>query len=255
MIENALVYPTDGDRAGKTLVIGIALSLFSFLLLPAFIVLGYFVRILRQGGDETAVPPVYEDWAALLVDGLRAFLVVLGYFVVPVLLIGTALIAFVLPISTFTVVEQSASGGVDVATDTGAAAGGMDALTLVALIVGLLLVAVSSVSLLVAFYALPAGLARFAETDRMGPAFAIRRLWPVLTTGSYAIAWLLALVVTIGAGMIVGVVSVFPILGFVAGVAVTYYGNVVAFRLYGQGYAKATPVEDGPKPSSETFVA
>jgi hypothetical protein len=248
MFEEALTYPTTGDDSRKSLAIGIVLSLLGVLILPVFVVFGYLLGVLRQGSDDDATLPVYEEWGTLLVDGLKAFLVTLGFFALPTVLLVLSVLAFVVPIGTFTVVEGDASG-VSVAADAQiAASDGLGAVAVIALVLGLLLVVLAVTSFLAAFYVLPAGLARFAETDRMGAAFALRSLWPVLTSGTYAVAWLLAFGVSVAAGVLTGIVAPLPVLGFVVGVAVTYYANVVAFRLYGQGYARATPVEDATEP-------
>lgn len=82
MFGEALRFPIAGDSALKNLLIGGVLGLLGFLLVPAFFVQGYLVRVLRvavDGGDE---PPVFDEWGDLLVDGLKLFVVTLAYFIV-----------------------------------------------------------------------------------------------------------------------------------------------------------------------------
>lgn len=251
MFEKAISYPVSGEKAIGALVIGSLLTLLSVLILPGLLVFGYLVRVLRQDATDGAEVPGYDEWGALLVDGLKATLVTIGYFIVPALVALVVLAAF-LTITAVTVVETgSASGftGPDgVLVDSQVQAGGPDAVTTVALIVSMLLVVLSALWSLAAVYVLPAGLAHFARTGRMGSAFAVRRFWPVLTSGTYLVAWLLAFAVSIAAGFVVGFVSLVPGLGVLVSAVVLYYASVVAARLYGEGYATAISTEDGPEP-------
>jgi len=256
MFEKAISYPATGEKAVGAFVIGTLLSLLGILIVPGLIVFGYLIRVLRQArDDETAEVPAYDEWGTLLVDGLKAAIVTIGYVVVPVLIGLFVVFAVFLSFTTVTVVETgdaSSSDGVvvgdGVIVESEAATDGLGAFGAIALLVSVLLVFAAAVWSLAALYVLPAGLAHFAVTGRMASAFAVRRLWPVLTSGTYFVAWLLALAVSIAAGFVVGLVSLVPVLGVLLGVAVFYYATVVGFRLYGEGYARAVPVEDGPEP-------
>lgn len=262
MFEKAISYPTSGEKAVGALVVGTLLSLLSILILPGLVVFGYLVRVLRQTGtDESATVPAYDEWGTLLVDGLKATAIGVVYLMLPVLLGLIVLFAVFFSFTTVTVVESGAVTADGVVVDDGvtvepeASAGGIDALGAVGLVIALLLVVLSAIWALAALYVLPAGLAHFAATGRLTSAFAVRRFWDVLTSGTYLVAWLLALAVSIAAGFVVGLVSVVPVLGVVLGVAITYYATVVGFRLYGEGYAKARPVEDGPEPPAGQAAA
>lgn len=240
MLEEAISYPKNSDSAVRTLLVGGILTLLSFLIVPVVFVLGYLVRVLRTTVEGATAPPAFDEWETLLRDGLKALLVTLGYLFVPVaiLVFGVVSVLFV------ATVEMSAvdTSGVDPsAVETGGTDAAMSVLIVLAAF------AVGGISLLVASYALPAGLAAFATTDRVGAAFAFRSLWPVLTSGSYLVAWLLALVVSFGAGVLIGTISLVPVVGAIAGVFVYFYANVAAFRLYGCGYADATDGDRAPE--------
>jgi hypothetical protein len=59
-----------------------------------FIVLGYYVRVVRVDADE---PPKVSDFGGLFIEGLKLVILALIYFIVPIILlaagVGTALIA------------------------------------------------------------------------------------------------------------------------------------------------------------------
>jgi hypothetical protein len=238
MLQESLEYPASGDDAVKTLLIGGILTLASVLLLPVIVVLGYLVRVLRTTIDGEEEPPVFEDWEALLVDGLKATGVALAYFAVPVIVSILLAVSVLFTVSTTVVVSEAG----DVVAEPAAVAGG--GLIVLLFLVGTIFSVFWS---LAAAYVLPASLARLATTDRIGAAFQFREIWTTVKTGGYAVPWLLALAVSIAAGFVVGVVSLIPAIGAVAVAFVYFYTNVVAFRLYGEGVVRATPVETVPE--------
>ena len=83
MIAASLSYLRDSDDAIKTTAIGGVLLLLSPLLIPVFIVLGYVMRVLRRTADGHDEPPVFDEWGDLLIDGLKAFLIMFVYSVLP----------------------------------------------------------------------------------------------------------------------------------------------------------------------------
>ena len=189
MFEDAIRYPYDEGDGLRALAIGGALTLLSFLLLPVFLVSGYTVRVLRSVAAGEEHLPGFDDPVELFVDGLKAIVVGLVYLVVPAVLLVLAVAAFLVPL-------------------TGPVPGW---LTAIAVVVALL----SVPSVFAALYVLPAGLVELARTGRMRSAFAIRRLWPALASGSYLVAWLLAVVVLVVSSAVTGVVGALTPVGFV----------------------------------------
>jgi hypothetical protein len=224
MFEDALRYPYSDGEGVKTLLVGTLLSLLGVLLLPAVFVAGYTVRVLRAVAADEETLPDWDDWADLFVDGLRAIAVGVAYLLVPLLLVVGAALAFFVPITG----EPTRL------------------VTLLAWAVALL----SLPSLFAATYALPAALVNVAVTRRVGAGFAFRRLWPVLTDGNYATAWLLALLVSLLSGVIVGLVVLVPLAGFVVAVAVGFYATLTTAYLYGRGVARSRPVDQSTPESS-----
>lgn len=225
MFEDALRYPYDEGAGLRALAIGGLLTLLSVLVLPAILVSGYTLRVLREvdAGDEYL--PAFDDWAAMFVDGLKAIAVAVVYVVVPAILLTVAALSLLLPL-----------------TETPP-----QWLVVVAGIVTLLSVPVT----ILAIYALPAGLVTLARTGRVGAAFDRRALWPVLVSGSYFVGWLLAVVVSVVAGFVTGAVVATTFVGAVVVAFVGFYANLVGAYLYGRGVRESRPVDemDGERPT------
>ncbi|WP_135852819.1 DUF4013 domain-containing protein [Halorussus salinus] len=240
MFETALKYLVDSDDGTETILVGGLLTLFGWLLIPAVFVAGYLQRVLaRTTAEESA--PSFEDWSDLFAEGLKAIAVVLAYVALPAVLL-TAVVASLAIVSVETTVVESDAG---VPTDPSVVAEpvtnvGPDLLSVAVVFGGL---ALAGISALVAWYVLPAALARLAVEGRLGAAFQFRRLWGVVTTNSYATGWLVALVVLVVGGALVGGLASIPFVGWALVPFATFYLNVVAFALYGQGYREATPAD------------
>lgn len=219
MISESISYLRNSDEAVKTVLVGGLLSIMSFLLIPAFVVSGYLVRVLRETMDGNDKAPVFEDWGTLLIDGLKAFAIAFVYGLIP------AVVGFVL------------IGGGIVATfsgDAGALIGGTSILIggLLSLILGL-----------AAWYVIPAATANFAETGRLSAGFDVGTLRPILLSGTYATGWLMALGVIVLGGIIVSVLSVVPVIGTLVGVFVSFYATVAAYYIIGHIWADLRSVE------------
>jgi hypothetical protein len=228
MIEEAINYPRSGDDALTTILIGGVLGLLAVLVVPIFLLFGFTVRVLRsvEAGEET--PPTFGEWGDLLVDGVKAFAIVLVYSIVPLVVLGVT------------------AGGVAVAALTGDVRPG-------AIAGAFLGVSVAGILWLVAFYVIPAALASFASEGRMGAAFDTTVLRGVLLDSGYATAWLVALVIFVVAGIVVGVLNAVPPVGFVVGAFVNFYVGVAAAYLYGHAFVDASagdvPPETGAQPA------
>jgi hypothetical protein len=209
----------NSDEVVKTVLVGGVLSILSFLLIPAFIVSGYLVRVLRrtmEGNDEA---PVFEDWESLLTDGLKAFAITLVYGLVP------AIIGFVL-VGGGTIAALSG--------DAGSLIGGAS------ILVGGLL---SMVLGLAAWYMISAATANFAETGRVSAGFDFGALRPILLSKTYATGWLMALGVIVLGSIVASVLNVVPFLGTLAGVFVGFYAMVAAYYIIGHTWADLRPIE------------
>ncbi|WP_255190855.1 DUF4013 domain-containing protein [Natronobeatus ordinarius] len=210
MLTDAVTYLKNSDDVWKTSIIGGVLLLFGFLLIPLFIVWGYILRVLDRTahGDDDA--PVFEDWGELTVDGAKAFVVLLAYSLVPVV-VGSVLIG-----SVWLATGDSPGS----ATAAGTIFGGL--VTLV------LFVAVA--------YVTPAALAHVASERRIGAGFEFETLRPVLSSGTYAARWLLALGIVLVGSFVGGLLNVVPFLGAVLGAIVGFYALVAAYYVIGHAW-------------------
>jgi hypothetical protein len=222
----ALRYPTNDEDWIVTVLIGGVLTLLSVFVVPAFLLYGYLLRVLRGGMDDDGVPPVFDDWGTLLREGVVAVVVLLVYQLVP------------LVIAAVTV------GGSALAIASGSEAGA--GVGIVGLLGGL---AVSGLLALAFGYVALIGLANYARVGRFGAAFDFGTIRTVGLDADYAVAWLFGVGVLIAASVVTGVLSFVPIAGSIAGVFVGFYGQVVAGWLWGRGFGSAT---DGADPPGET---
>lgn len=223
-IEELLRYPTRREDWTRTVLVGGALTLFGFLVVPAVLVTGYLLSVVRSRVEADDAPPAFRDWGELFVDGLRAWVVVFVYAVVP------------------TVLGVGVLGGSIASMRTGSEVG--VALGLLGMGVGgLVLLAVA----LVFYYLLPASLANLAVTGRLGDAFDVDVVRAVVTSRAYAVPWLWSVLVGVVAAPVAGALNVFPVVGWVASSLLVFYAEVVVAALWAAGYADAlAPAGRGP---------
>ena len=221
MIEDSLRYLRSSEQWIKTVLIGGVLTLFGFLIVPLFLVIGYYLRVLRGTMHDDDEPPMFDDWGSMLGEGLKGFAIYFVYGLVPGI-IGL-------------VVASLGIGGA-IAGNSGAAGaiGGLVA------VVGLL---VAFVLGLAAAYIVPAALANFVEHDDLMAGFAFGELRSVITTREYAVGWLTAFAMLLGAGIVTSVLSIVPLIGTVIGVFVTFYAAVAAFYVIGHTWADLDRVQ------------
>ncbi|EMA63854.1 DUF4013 domain-containing protein [Halorubrum lipolyticum] len=212
MLEDGLSYPVRGDWIGR-IIIGGVLGFLSVLLLPAFVIVGYLVRVLERtvGGDD--VPPEFDEWGDLLMKGIIGSVITLAYVIVPV-------VAYTLLV---TVVFGAGAG---IGGDAGALIG----------VVGLLLALAFIPVLFLIYYAVPAGLTAYAARGEMSAAFDIDLLKPTLFSTEYLVAVLMPIVVAMVIWIVTAVLSV-TVIGLLLVPFVQFYGQVAVFRMFGSAFA------------------
>lgn len=224
MLTEALEYPRSSDDWLKTVFFGGVFVFFGWLIVPAVLVAGYLVRVLRgsMAGDET--PPEFTDWSDLFSDGLRAAAIVIGYSLLPAVVVTVAAI----------IGGAIASAGTDAAVGLGT----------IVLLLGSLLGALLG---LAAAYLIPAGVANYAETDRLAAGFSWSDLRPVLFSGTYATAWLVGAAIVVGAVIVLTALNIVPVIGSLVAVLlgpfVTFFAEVAAFFVIGRAWAEMHPIE------------
>lgn len=218
MLSESINYLKDSENAAMTVLVGGLLTMLSFLIVPAFFVTGYLVRVLDGTADGETEPPQFDDWGDLLVTGVKAFVVAFAYLIVPVVLAaifiggGGGLIAM--------------GGDSTIANAFGAL--GILVGAILSLVVGLAI-----------WYVFPAALANFAQDREIGSSFAFGEIRPVLRSGKYATGWVLGLVVIAVAGIIGSALAVVPLVGALLALFLSFYAQVMAFYIYGRSYGDA----------------
>ena len=217
MLEEAINYPREDEEWVRNVLIGAVLTLFGVLVVPAVLVFGYYMRVMRGSLAGDAEPPRFDEWGDLFSDGLKGFVVAFVYMLVPAVVFGVS-------VGGLVTAAAFGNGNVGVGSILGALAG----------------FTLSAIIALAFWYVVPAAVANVARTGNVGSGFAFGELRPALLSGAYAVPWLLSVGVLVVAGVVTGVLNAVPVLGFLLAIPVTFYATVVAFRLTALGFGDAT---------------
>ncbi|QKY18849.1 DUF4013 domain-containing protein [Halolamina sp. CBA1230] len=231
MLEEGLSYPLEGDSALGRVLIGGLLGFGSFLIIPAFALLGYLVWVLGDAARGEEEPPAFENWGEMIVDGLKATAVGIVYGILPFVLVFVSIVV-------------AGSGGT---TGSDTAAGILGS-------IGLLGLLVSFVAMFVLYYLIPAALTNMALEDSFSAAFDFGTIKQVILTGDYLVAWLIPFVLAAGVQILfsaltlVLVLSVVGILAlpllFLVGPIVQFYVQVAAFYMFGAAFGKVADTDN-----------
>lgn len=223
-VNKAVRYVTEDKQWISKVLIGALLSILSFLILPAFILAGYVVKIIRQvmNGQWDGLPE-WEDWGELLRD---------GFFVTIAQLIYT------LPFLILVIIGASATGGMASLVNSEDAAGLLATSGIFVLLCLSLLFAIAFLFLA------PAIFIQYAIKDDFGALFRFGEVFDIIRNHMADI--LIAFVVTLLAGfaltLVTGVLSLIPCLGWIAAFIISLafgpYISYVTGHLYGQIAAK-----------------
>jgi hypothetical protein len=221
-------YPTKREGWARTVLTGGVLIFLSFLVVPMVVVYGYVVATIRDSLAGEPAPPAFEDWETLLVEGGQAWLIGLLYLLVPLVVVVATVGGSVLAILT--------GGGADVLAGLGSALVGFTVSAVLSLLFG---------------YVAVAALVNFASERRFGAAFDFDVIGTVVRSRAYAIAWLVSVAVFV----LVGIVSMIPLVGWVLTPFAAFYAATVAATLWAGGFEQAVestaPVV---RPGDETAV-
>jgi hypothetical protein len=228
-IGEAVTYPTESDDFAVTILIGGGLTILSFLIVPAILVTGYIVSVLRARYDGQPAPPSFGDWETLLMDGLKASAIGLVYMLVPLLVGGVLVGGSVLALAT-----ESRSGA---ALGFGGIFGSFLLMGVLSVIFG---------------YIAAAGVLNFAHRGSIADGFDFERIGTLATSGDYVVAWAAVIGISIVISVINGMLNFVPILGSIAGIFVAFYGQMVMARLLADGYIDTFDLETSPTPSTPT---
>ncbi|WP_414470330.1 DUF4013 domain-containing protein [Methanobacterium sp. ACI-7] len=153
IVGDAIRYPMQDWK--KVIILGI-ISIISFLIIPVFLGLGYFLRIIKAtiaGSDEL---PEFDEWGDMLKDGFKVFIVEFVYFIIPAIIIIIGMWAAIIPFATMQ--------GPDVAVST-AAFGLIGGVALIGIIIAIIIGLIATIAIVnMAYYDGEIGAAfRFSE--------------------------------------------------------------------------------------------
>ena len=198
-VNKAFRYVFEDKQWISKLLIGVLMSVLSFLFLPALILQGYLVKIVRQvmGGTDNELPE-WTDWGKLLADGFW---------------VTVAQIIWTLPFMLVFIIGGVVTGGLG-----SLAEGGSDAAAAGAMGGGFLMLCLGLLFAVAFLFLTPALLIQYAIKDRFGAMFAFGEVFDIIRnrTADILIAFLVTLVAVIAIALVTGVLSIIPCLGWIA---------------------------------------
>jgi Protein of unknown function (DUF4013) len=186
----------------KKMLIGGGMAILGMVIVGAIWLMGYWVRLVQRvaRGEERPLPE-WDDWGGLFADGLRAAGVYFAYILgalLPIILLVVGVIVFGTGLSHM----ARGSGSSD-------AIGGLMGLGMLGLY------AVAWLLMMVLMIYLPAALARFALTGRLGAGFEVMENLSFIRRNAlnYALSLVLYLIGSFAAqlGVLLCCVGMFPI--------------------------------------------
>jgi len=205
------------------LLIGVLMSVLAFFILPALILQGYMVSIVRRVMNQDGEPlPEWTDWGKLLKD---------GFFVTIATLIWSLPFLIVLFIGIAATI-----GFGNLSNESLAAAGASGA--------GLLVACLGILFVVALLFITPAIYIQYAIKDEFGACFRFGEILDIIRShlADILIAFLVTIVAGIAISLVVGLLGIIPCLGWIAafliGLAVGPYITFVTGHLYGQIAAK-----------------
>jgi hypothetical protein len=203
IISDSLSYPSQNWK--NVLILGI-LFLISFLIIPAFLVMGYFFRVLKgsiAGFDEL---PDFDEWGEMLIDGLKIFVVQFVYFLIPAIVI---LIGIWASIASMSVTDAGTL------TNPGLFIGLMGVTAIIGIILAIILGLIASIA--IANMALNNG--------EIGAAFRFSEILEKIAMigwGKYIVWYIVMIIIGLIGGVIAGILNIIPFIGTIIALLVIY---------------------------------
>lgn len=233
-VQRAFTFVFEDKQWITKILIGVLLSLFAWLIIPAFILNGYMIAVVRKvmnGEVEGSPLPEWDDWGKLLSDGFFVTVAQLVYTLPFLLIMGIGFMGTV------------GFGGLSDMSE-GIASAGLMATWGVTGCLGLLFAAAL-------LFLTPAIAIQYAIKDDFGACFRVREIWDIIS--EHVADILIVFVVTLLAGfalsLVAGVLGIIPCLGWIAAVILSLafgpYLTMVTGHLYGQIAAKVLGRKSG----------
>lgn len=223
-IARAFTFVMEDERWIVKVGMGAVVTLFSFLIFPIFLLLGYSVAVTRNVSQqkELPLPEWTEDIGKLFMDGFY---------------VGVAQLAYTLPFWLITCIAVVATVGLGALSGDESVAGvaaGVGSLTLV------LLGCLSILFVIALFFLSPAIIVQYVRTNEFAACFRIAEVIAIARENMGPI--LIVALVSFGASFVISLVTGFlqiipcigTIIGLVIGVMAGPYLSMSIGHLYGQ---------------------
>ena len=217
IFSDSLGYPSKNLK--RVLVLGISL-LFSILIIPIFLLLGYALRVIEKSVEGEVEPPAFDDLGAMIVDGLKYIVAVIGYFLIPWILMGMGIMPV---IASITANDMMSSGASVIALLTGSGL----------FLFGVLLAIVISVIANM-------GIANMAHTGKLGAAFRFGEILRIIGSigwGRYIIWYIVLIVIAMLFSVVGMLLGIIPLIGVLVHVLlIAPYVFIFQYRAIGLIY-------------------
>lgn len=217
--------PEDKQWVSK-LLIAVLVSIFSFLIIPAFFLGGYSIKIVRQvmNGQWDGLPE-WDNWKKLFKD---------GFFV------AMAELIYTLPFIILILIVGGATGGFASLADNGSG----DAAGLIAGSGAMLMLCLVGIFIIALLLIAPALTIQYAMKDNFGALFRFSEIMGIIRNNlsDILIVFVIMIVAGFAISIVSGILGLIPCLGWIAaaiiGLAFGPYLSFVVGHLYGQIAAK-----------------
>ena len=230
VMTDSLKYPSSNWK--KILILGF-MTLFSFLIIPLFIAMGYLLRVLKASLAGLEELPEFDEWVDMIVDGIKVLLVGIVYSLPAIVIMIGSIITMWASLSSMTAMQTM---GMSPSTTLGMFTG-----------IGFVGMIVAMLYLLIITPVLYVAIANMAYYEELGAALRFSAIVGLISQIGWVdlIVWYVV-VILIGfvVGFITTVLSIIPLIGLVISLLVVYpYYNIFLFRAVAWLYASAFPEE------------
>ena len=188
---NALKYPLTDFK--KVLILGI-ITILSSLIIPGFLLLGYFFKTIKCSMENTSELPEFSQWTSMFVDGLKIFVVLFVYSFIPGILILVGMWSVLLPMLTVPGAGSLLNPSISLEL-----VGGM-------VLIGLVLLVVIS-------FLIPVTLANMVHHNKLSAAFRFKGITGKIKEIGWVdyLIWYVIMLIIIGAVYYVSSFLIFPL--------------------------------------------
>ncbi len=231
VISDSLKYPSSDWK--KVIILGL-LFMISFLIVPLFLAYGYVFRVIKASLAGVEELPDFEEWGEMLVEGIKLFLVYIIYLLPAIIIILYSVITFALAMYSFSYLNPTAA---------------MNPTIIYSLMGGSFLFGIgfSIIYSLIVYPIMAVGIGNMAFYDgELGSAFRLGEILSTISSIGWVdlIIWYVAVALVILAiGFVGSLLSVIPILGWLALTLLVYpylflfFGRSIAW-LYSSAFTE-----------------